>query len=311
LKFRENGPGLTLFLSQIPITKVLARNDRHHSPADVNYQILKEQKSVFGGASQFMIERRRDPRIEKNLPVRLWGVDERGCRFEQEAVASNFSSRGALLSGVTEKLKCGDLVGLAYRGKKARFRVVWIRDSRAGHKIQVAVQRLEHEKCPWRELLPESTERPEPEQKRKPEPNSVVGKPASPPHDHPEYTNPRRWSRHKLDVPLRVIIHRRGKSSIFIGRGNELSEGGMALTAGVELTPGDEVEIEFTPPYSGLPIRTRGTVRNRSGYRYGLEFLKRNSQETEQCEHLRAMLQTMSALPSQGVSDQGPFSRPS
>ena len=47
----------------------------------------------------------------------------------------------------------------------------------------------------------------------------------------------------------------------------------MALTAGLELKPGDETEIEFTPPYSGTPIRIRGIVRNRSGYRYGMEFV--------------------------------------
>jgi len=57
------------------------------------------------------------------------------------------------------------------------------------------------------------------------------------------------------------------------GRGNELSEGGMAVTAGAELRPGREVAIEFTPPYTSVPIRVRGTVRNRTGYRYGVEFL--------------------------------------
>lgn len=63
--------------------------------------------------------------------------------------------------------------------------------------------------------------------------------------------NTRRWPRHHLDVPIRVIVHRESKTSVFPGRGNELSEGGMALTAGVELRPGDETEIEFIPPYSG------------------------------------------------------------
>ena len=69
--------------------------------------------------------------------------------------------------------------------------------------------------------------------------------------------NTRRWPRHHLDVPIRVIVHSDSKTSVIQGRGNELSEGGMALTAGVELRPGDQTEIEFTPPYSGLPIRIR------------------------------------------------------
>src|ERR1700739_1844166 len=86
-------------------------------------------------------------------------------------------------------------------------------------------------------------------------------------------TRRRRWRRHPLDVPIRVIVHSLSKTSVFVGRGNELSEGGMAVTAGVELKNGDEAEIEFTPPYSGGPIRIRGIVRNRAGYRYGLEFV--------------------------------------
>jgi PilZ domain len=105
----------------------------------------------------------------------------------------------------------------------------------------------------------------------------------------------RRWRRHPIDVPIRVIVHRSSKTSVFPGRGNELSEGGMALTAGVELNPGDETEVEFTPPYSGPPIRIRGMLRNRAGYRYGIEFLAGSDREAEQVDHLRTMLSVMSS----------------
>ena len=105
----------------------------------------------------------------------------------------------------------------------------------------------------------------------------------------------RRWVQHKIDVPIRVIVNRSLKTSVVPGRGNELSEGGMALTAGVELNPGDEAAVEFTPPYSGTPIRIRGIIRNRKGYRYGVEFLTTNDQEAEEAERLRAMLRLMSS----------------
>ena len=109
-----------------------------------------------------------------------------------------------------------------------------------------------------------------------------------------DHRNTRRYKRHSIDVPIRVIVHRTSKTTVFVARGNELSEGGMALTAGVELKPGDETEIEFTPPYSGLPIRIRGIVRNRSGYRYGMEFVAADARETEQVDRLRLMLGVMS-----------------
>ncbi len=83
---------------------------------------------------------------------------------------------------------------------------------------------------------------------------------------------------------------------MYDGRGNELSEGGMAVTAGVELKVGREVAVEFTPPYTGIPIRVRGIVRNRTGYRYGMEFLTENAVETEQVNQLRSLLQTLSTL---------------
>lgn len=104
----------------------------------------------------------------------------------------------------------------------------------------------------------------------------------------------RRWPRLHLDVPIRLIVHRIDKTRVIVGRGNELSEGGMALTAGVEMKPGDQAEIEFTPPYSGLPIRIRGVVRNRKGYRYGVEFLAGSDREAEQVDQLRTMLSVLS-----------------
>ena len=107
-------------------------------------------------------------------------------------------------------------------------------------------------------------------------------------------TTTRRWVRHKIDVPIRVIVSRSLKTRVVQGRGNELSEGGMALTAGVELEPGDEAAVEFTPPYTGLPIRIRGVIRNRQGYRYGVEFVTASDEEKEQADRLRTMLIVLS-----------------
>jgi PilZ domain len=100
----------------------------------------------------------------------------------------------------------------------------------------------------------------------------------------------RRWPRYHLDVPIRVIVHIAHKTTVIVGRGNELNEGGLAVTAGVELRLGDEAEIEFTPPYSGSPIRIRGVVRNRSGYRYGMEFVAGDDREVEDVQRFKTML---------------------
>jgi len=108
----------------------------------------------------------------------------------------------------------------------------------------------------------------------------------------PAYAQERRWPRYKIDVPVRAVVHRADKTLIRDGRGTEMSEGGMCLSAGVELGIGDEIEVEFTPPYSGDPIRVRSEVRNRDGYRYGVEFVPDGKEERSDVVRLRQMLKT-------------------
>jgi hypothetical protein len=105
------------------------------------------------GFFRMQVDRRREPRVESNLPVLIWGIDARGLPFAQKALARNISGQGALLSGIEQLLRCGDLMVVQYGKKRARFRVVWTRDSANGEKVRAAVQRLEAEECPWKEEL--------------------------------------------------------------------------------------------------------------------------------------------------------------
>ena len=100
-----------------------------------------------------MPERRQEPRIEADISLSIWGIDTKGERFLQQARARDISLSGALISQLDTELRSGDLVGILYAGKKARFRVVWVRYSGAGRKIQAAIQRLEQDECPWESLL--------------------------------------------------------------------------------------------------------------------------------------------------------------
>ena len=100
-----------------------------------------------------MKERRREPRIEVDLALQVWGIDTKGDRFLQQAHARDISLSGALLSGLDTELRSGDLVGVLYAGRKARFRVVWVRYCGTSRKIQAAIHRLEQDECPWEELL--------------------------------------------------------------------------------------------------------------------------------------------------------------
>src|ERR1039458_9013544 len=67
---------------------------------------------------------------------------------------------------------------------------------------------------------------------------------------------------------------------------------------GLELGLGEEIEVEFTPPYSSKPIRVRSEVRNRNGYRYGVELVPEGMEERSEVTRLRQMLTTFEARSS-------------
>jgi hypothetical protein len=107
------------------------------------------------------------------------------------------------------------------------------------------------------------------------------------------YATMRRWPRYRVDVPVRVITQGLTKVAIVQGRGSELNNGGMAIFAGTELPIDAQVQVEFTPPYSGQPIRVRCFVRNRSGYRYGVEFITESDDDYESVNQIEAILRSI------------------
>ncbi len=80
----------------------------------------------------------------------------------------------------------------------------------------------------------------------------------------------RRWRRYPVDIPVQVALRDGAEKLVVLGRGTELSRGGMALYAGLTLKPGDPIEVEFQTPSK---LRVAGIIRNRIGYCFGLEFL--------------------------------------
>lgn len=105
------------------------------------------------------------------------------------------------------------------------------------------------------------------------------------------FARKRRWERSQIDVPIRLIFwNSLHTAKIVDARGRDMSEGGMAVFAGVELRIGDIIEVEFTPAYSGQPLRVKAEVRNRRGYSYGIEFLNDTTIEQTQAARLRELL---------------------
>ncbi|MBV8207399.1 MAG: PilZ domain-containing protein [Acidobacteria bacterium] len=110
----------------------------------------------------------------------------------------------------------------------------------------------------------------------------------------PPFLKMRRWTRYDLDVPIRVIAKMPAKVKIVSGRGRDISEGGMLVFAGIELRVDEIVEVEFTPPFGG-PLRVSASVRNRSGYYYGLEFLCDTEESRTAAKRLGQVLRSAAA----------------
>ncbi len=86
------------------------------------------------------------------------------------------------------------------------------------------------------------------------------------------HTNTRRWQRYPQELRVCILPCSRLPAIAVTGRGTGLSQGGMALHAGVDMQLDDLVEIDFLTPH---PLKVMATVRNRSGRYFGLEFLAR------------------------------------
>ncbi len=122
-----------------------------------------------------------EPRVTVDLPVRVWGMTAEGRPFSQHARAQNISSEGALLSGVENELKVGDVVGVQCDDKKTRCTVIWVMNTGLIKKNQVGIKLLADQECPWKTYLP------------------IQGVTVS-----VLPGNRRRWPRHKISFPIEL-----------------------------------------------------------------------------------------------------------
>jgi hypothetical protein len=84
----------------------------------------------------------------------------------------------------------------------------------------------------------------------------------------------RRWSRHKIDVRLKVSFSHGGKSDSAFGRANSLSRGGIGAYIPCSIPVGTTVGLEITFPYSSTEAKLDAVIRTCEGFRYGLEFTR-------------------------------------
>jgi c-di-GMP-binding flagellar brake protein YcgR len=84
----------------------------------------------------------------------------------------------------------------------------------------------------------------------------------------------RRWTRHRIDVRLKVSYRHEQNMTSAHGRANSLSHGGIGAYIPCTIPVGDTVSLELTFPYSSTEAKLDAIVRSCEGFRYGLEFIR-------------------------------------
>ena len=97
----------------------------------------------------------------------------------------------------------------------------------------------------------------------------------------PSWEEFRRYSRRDIDVRIKIALNNNGVQTYVYGRGNDIAEGGMAAYISMEMSIGSRIKLEVQLPYSRQPLKIGATVRNRHGFRYGLEFTTVSDQDRE------------------------------
>jgi hypothetical protein len=73
------------------------------------------------------MDRRKEPRLKLEFPVRIWGVDRMSRPFAEIARVKNVSLSGAVLLGVRSKIRVGELLDVQHGIERAQFRIIWTR----------------------------------------------------------------------------------------------------------------------------------------------------------------------------------------
>ena len=90
-----------------------------------------------------------------------------------------------------------------------------------------------------------------------------------------------------VDISVRVFS---SAMSGALGRGHDVSCGGMSLYTPLELAEGDTIKVAFELPNSRMQFGVSAVVKNRNGFRYGIEFVKLTSKEVAEIRRVTGVL---------------------
>jgi hypothetical protein len=98
--------------------------------------------------------KRREPRKEIRVPVRIFGTDSGGQIFSEKVFTINVSRHGLEVQGVQALPKLDEIVGVTYGQNKTHFRVKWVGQRNSANAGRLGLLNLSPEKSFWDFPLP-------------------------------------------------------------------------------------------------------------------------------------------------------------
>jgi PilZ domain len=96
-----------------------------------------------------------------------------------------------------------------------------------------------------------------------------------------DYSAIRRWPRCPVNLRLRVSITAPSGNEYMLAHGRDVSQGGMAIYLPAELELGNTIGVELLFPGSQEQITLSAVVKNRLGFKYGVEFISPSQEQQE------------------------------
>jgi c-di-GMP-binding flagellar brake protein YcgR len=96
----------------------------------------------------------------------------------------------------------------------------------------------------------------------------------------------RRYLRISCNISVRVFHGAKYTD----GRGHDIGTGGMAIYVPLDIDVGSSINLSFQLPCSRMVLGVRALVRNRDGFRYGVEFADLTPTEAEEIQRIANMM---------------------
>jgi len=106
----------------------------------------------------------------------------------------------------------------------------------------------------------------------------------------------RRYPRFKVEFKIRFF----STAAAGEGRAHDLSEGGIAIQVPAPVIEGEQIRLQFTPPYTECRFTVYAIVKHANADRCGMEFQKLTRRESDE---LGRVCRVLSAAQHQPIAD--------